>query len=362
MPRKGSSGRGKGPVVPEVALETWKVLLREAEETLLLGPWEWMDDSMIVGLRHPVMNEILLVSILGQMREVFAVVLYRNIGGHRWLLETILDDGAKPYDHDAAMEQDAVKVEFALKSELEKEDRAVLKGAGFKPLAKSGCVWPQFRSFAPGGYPWFVTQMEAETLAWVLPRVLAVARLVLRKPDLWERHLDGEIAFLPVDYDPTQGELAADRIDWQPMIPPPERAPEEVRLAPDDVAKLLRLEKGKGLQLEVDIFYAPMAVAGVDRPRFPKAAMAVDRKSGYVGGMRLTESGDGDGAAALGMVLRRALGEFGVRPDAFVVQRPRVGAMLRKLSEELEIRIVEEKDLEMLNLARASLEEHFSGR
>ena len=104
----------------------------------------------------------------------------------------------------------------------------------------------------------------------------------------------------------------------------------------------MQLEKGKGLELEVDIFYAPMAVAGVDRPRFPKAAMVVDRKSGYVGGMRLAESHDRDGAAALGIVLPKALGEFGVRPDAFVVQRPRVGAMLRKLGEELEIQIVEE--------------------
>jgi hypothetical protein len=132
-------GGGIKPIVPQVAAASWKQLLAIAEDFRQLAPWEWTHDSQVVGLYHPETNEVLLGSILGRMRQVFAVLIYRNDAGRRWLLETILNDDVGE-DDNSGFDQDLVKVEFVLKRELAKEDKAVLAAAGFSPSAKKGCV------------------------------------------------------------------------------------------------------------------------------------------------------------------------------------------------------------------------------
>jgi len=49
---------------------------------------------------------------------------------------------------------------------------------------------------------------------------------------------------------------------------------------------LLKLTPAKGFHLELDLGYSTMAVAGVERPYFPKLAMAVDRATLLVPGRR----------------------------------------------------------------------------
>lgn len=321
-----------------------------------------MHDSQIIGLRHPVTKEVLLASILGRLRTLFALLVYRRASGHRWLLNTILNDGDPGglEREDTAYDQDLVKVEFTPKHELWKEDRAVLEAAGYAPAVKRGRVWPVFRSLVPGGFPWHITQAEADTLRFALPRVAAAARLVREHPQVWDEHRDGDIAFLPDDFDPAAGELRGEQLDWHPMIPPPEPQPELVSFDEPTRARLLKLPQAKGFHLELDVTYSTMAVADVERPRFPKLAMAVDRASGFLGGLRLSEITDRDGAATLGIVLRDALTKLGHRPETIRVQRSRVAAMLSRMAQELEIPVHQDLELAELNMARQSMEQDFN--
>jgi Domain of unknown function (DUF6930) len=354
--------RSNQPAIPSVLVETWKALLAAADDFNRLAPWEWMHDSHIVGLRHPISKEVLLGSIVGRLRQVFALLVYRRPTGHRWLLNTILNDGDPGglEDADNAFEQDLVKVEFTTKKELWKEDRAVLAAANYSPPLKRGCVWPQFRSLVPGGYPWHVSQAEAETLLFALPRVTALARLMREHPEVWDAHLDGDIAFLPDDFDPALGELRGEQLDWHPMIPPPEPPPDLVSFDEPTRARLLKLTQAKGFHLELDVAYSTMTIADVERPRFPKLAMAVDRASGFLGGLRLSEITDRDGAATLGIVLRDALMQLGHRPETIRVQRSRVAAMLSRVVKELEIPVHQDLELAELNMARQSMEQQFN--
>ncbi|MBI3850141.1 MAG: hypothetical protein HY298_07610 [Verrucomicrobia bacterium] len=350
------------PLVPQVSAETWRPLIAAADDFNRLAPWEWMHDSHVIGLRHPATNEVLFGSILGRLRSVFALLVYRNDTGRRWLLNTILNDGEPGglEREDTAFEQDLVKAEFVPKRELVKEDRAMLAAAGYSPANKRRRVWPQFRSLVPGGYPWHLTQAEAETLRFALPRVAAVARLMRAQPRVWDDHCDGQIGFVPDDYDPAAGELRAEQLDWQPMIPPPEPTPELVSFEEATLARLSKLTQAKGFHLELDVTYASFPIADADRPRFPKLAMAVDRASGFVGGFHLGDFKDRDGAAALGTVLRDALTQLGHRPETIRVQRPRVAAMLSGVAKGLGIPVLLDDELGELNFARQSMEQHFS--
>ncbi len=355
--------RANQPALPSVSVETWKSLLVAADGFHRLAPWDWMHDSHIIGLRHPVTKELLLGSILGRLREVFALLIYRRDTGHRWLINTILNEGDSDglENEDSALEQDLVKLEFTPKGELTKEDRAVLAAAGYAPAVKRGVVWPVFRSLVPGGFPWHVTQAEAETLLFALPRMAAVARLVRDHPEVCEGHLDGEIAYLPDAFDPAAGELRGAQLDWRPMIPPPEPPPDLVLLDAPTQARLMQFTQAKGLHLELDMAYSSMAVADAGRPRFPKLAMAVDGASGFVGGFHLSDGKDSDGAEALGVALLNALTQFGQRPESIRVQRPRVAVMVSKAAKELGIPVVLEVELPELNFARQNIEGRFGG-
>lgn len=354
--------RANQPAIPQVSVETWKALLGAADDFNRLAPWVWMHDSNIVGLRHPVTKEALLGSVLGRLRTVFALLLYRRAAGHRWLLNTILNEGTSDGldGDDSGFEQDLVKVEFTPKRELWKEDRAVLAAAGYSPTLKRGHVWPICRSLVPGGFPWHVTQAEADTLLFALPRVAAFARLVRAQPEICDGHLDGEIAYLPGDFDPAAGELHGEQLDWHPMLPPPEPLPDLVAFDDATQARLRALTQAKGFHLELDVTYSVMAVADADRPRFPKLALAVDRASGFIGGCRFGDAKDPQGAATLATVIQNALDQLGHRPETIRVQRGRVAIMLAKVAKELGIPVIQGAELPALNAAKASVEGRFS--
>jgi len=362
VPEPTTKRRANQPAIPQVSVETWKALLAAADDFNRLAPWVWMHDSNIVGLRHPVTKEALLGSVLGRLRTVFALLLYRRAAGHRWLLNTILNDGdSGDLDgEDSAFEQDLVKVEFTLKRELWKEDRAMLAAAAYSPALKRGHVWPVFRSLVPGGFPWHVTQAEADTLLFALPRVAAFARLVRAQPEVCAGHLDGQITYLPGDFDPAAGELRGEQLDWHPMLPPPEPPPDLVSFDEATQARLLKLTQAKGFHLELDVAYSVMAVADADRPRFPKLALAVDRASGFIGGCRLSDANDRNGAATLGTVMQNALSQLGHRPETIRVQRARVAVMLSKGAKELGIPVIQDAELSALNSAKEDMERRFS--
>lgn len=362
MSKPSTTRRTHQPGVPRVSAETWRALVATADEFNRLAPWEWMHDSHVIGLRHPVTQEVLLGSILGRLRQVFALLVYRNDTGRRWILNTILNDG-KPAgfeDEDSAFEQDAVKVEFVLKRELGKEDRAVLATAGFASADKRGRVWPKFESIVPAAYPWHLTQAEAETLLFALPRVAAVAKLLRAQPRMWDDHCDGQMGFVPDDFDPTTTELRPEMMQWEPMLPPPETMPQEVSLTEEVLAQLNRLPQAKGFHLEIDVAYAPFPISAEDRPRFPKLALAVDRASGAVLGFRIGELKDQDGAEALAIALREGLMQVGHRPEKIGVQKSRVGAMLEQAAGALNVPLMQVMELPSLNAARESMQQHLN--
>ncbi|MBI2928981.1 MAG: hypothetical protein HYY24_25230 [Verrucomicrobia bacterium] len=361
MSKRTSTRRSNQPPIPAVSLETWQALLAAAEAFGALAPWTWMHDSELLGLRDPATGDKLLCSVLGRLRTIFALLVYRRDTGRRWVLNTILNDGDPGglEDSDSAFEQDCVKVEFTPKNELSKQDRAVLNAAGFSPTTKRGCVWPAFRSLVPGGYPWYLTQAEAEALLFALPRATAFATLLRNHPEVCDGHESGEAAFLPADFDPARRALHAEDLDWHPLIPPPEPMPPLVSLDEITLARLLKLPQAKGFHLELDVFYSPIAIGGDERPYFPKAVMAVDRASGFIGGYRLAEFSDPQAAAALAEVLTSTLQRLGGRPEAIRVQRPRVAQMVSPVAEKLGIPVRKDPELPALNFAREDMERRF---
>lgn len=361
MSQRVPKRRSNQPVIPVVKQETWQPLLVAADAFATLAPWAWMHDSELIGLHDPATGQPLLCSILGRLRSVFGLLVFRRDTGRRWILNTILNAGDSdgPADEDSALEQDCLKLEFTPKSELSEQDRAVLEVAAFAPARSRGHVWPSFRSLVPGGYPWYLTQTEAEMLLYALPRAGAFAALCRDTPRLGADLATGEVPFLPPDFDPARRSLRVEDLDWQPQVPPPEPPPTAISLDDASVERFVKLPQAPGFHLEVDVFYAPMAVTGVERPRFPKMVAAVDRASGFVGGCRLAASSDPEAVEALADVLVTALSQLAHRPEVICVQRPKVAGMLSPLAARLGIPVCEDPELAALNAAREEIDRRF---
>jgi hypothetical protein len=355
--------RSNQPPIPVVAPATWSALIAAAHDFGTLAPWTWMHDSQLLGLRDPVTGERLLCSILGRLRTVYALLVFRRNTGCRWILRTILDsegsNEADAPDLDSGLDQDCVKVEFTAKSELSKNDLAVLAAAGIAPPAKRGPVWPAFSSLLPGTYPWSLTQAEAETLLFALPRVTAFALLGREHPDLSMDLLSEGVPFLNADFDPASRPLRLGDLDWEPPIPPPESPPPQVKLPEATLEGLLKLPQMQNFHLELDVFYAPMAVTGKERPFFPKTVLAVDRNTQLIVGMSMAEITDLEAVAKVGEVLASALQQMNSRPETIRVLRPRVAQMIAPLTARLGIPVHLERKLAVLSEARDAMMQRF---
>lgn len=355
--KRGSSGA----IIPTVSIETWKSLLAAADDFQRLAPWRWMDDSQVIGLRHPQTGEVLLCTILGKLKELFALQVYRREAGHRWLLQVMASD---PNDdawwslEEKGFEVDALQVEFTTRGDLWKEDRALLAAARYTPIRNKGRVWPQFRSLRLGCYPWPIDQEETEILLFALPRVAAVARLE-NESAIWGVRLPGEIPFVPEAFDPARDALKPWALEWHPMLAPPEPPPTPVTLDEAQLARLKTLPQAAGFCLELDLFHMPTAVNGPERPWFPVAALAVERASGFVVSFRFTKEPLAETTPTLAATLVEALTLLKHRPEKICVQRPRLARMLQTVGTQLGVPIQEQAELEALNEARSGMEKFF---
>jgi hypothetical protein len=105
-----------------------------------------MSDLHLIGLRDETSGELQVASILGALKQVFAVLIYRNEVGLRWIHKMSTIGRATP-DHDEGLEtMDYLKVEWVRKGELRKTDRETLSCVDYKPKGKG-------RELQPGMVP-----------------------------------------------------------------------------------------------------------------------------------------------------------------------------------------------------------------
>ena len=155
MPKK------KALPVPTISLDLWRDLYRAAASFQLLAPWQWMDDTHVLGVNNE--HGVRLASVLGNLGELSGLASYRGSAGANFLLR--LRRGDFPPEHpDARFYQDALLVDFVPRKELRKEERAIIQQIAFEPPVRRPKLFPQFQSHKPGYTPWFIEEAEGRLL------------------------------------------------------------------------------------------------------------------------------------------------------------------------------------------------------
>jgi Domain of unknown function (DUF6930) len=343
---------------PPVAPETWHALLDAAAAFAAVKPWEFAYDSDVVGLIDPVIGETRIGCVLGAAGSIFAAVFYRRPAGLRWMLQ-MLTDTPDPEDFNSADGMDCLKVELVPKRELWKEDLALLKTAGFKPVGK-GSVWPQFRSAEPGWLPWHINQTEAGQLLADLPRLTAFCKMFEEHPEIFDGCEPTEIPFVPAalpDRPLTPGDL-----DWRPLLPPPVTGLEPFRPAGEQLEKLRALKRRPGMVCEFDSSLLPGgSFLENGRPCFGRFGLLVEQQRGLVVGMSV-QSGTLTPGEAAGHSLVESLLKAGNLPEQIHIGGSRYQPVLQPLCDELQIQLWPASSLPALEEAVAALSQQMLGR
>ena len=181
---------------PGPSAAEWRNLYDLASRVKTLAPWEWMFEDEIFGVQDPETGTTGFLSVMGEAGAHFAVALYPEpealysfLDLHDHGTEDDDEEAGSPLDMMRVLEVPQLQLSFEDAKQLDKEDKAVIKGLGLK--FRGAKAWPMFRSFTPGLLPWYITSAEAKRLATALEQLLQVAPRCRENAELLAPSEDG---------------------------------------------------------------------------------------------------------------------------------------------------------------------------
>ncbi|MDD4402302.1 MAG: hypothetical protein PHI24_10615 [Desulfitobacteriaceae bacterium] len=332
------------------SLDEWQALYEAATAFKKARCWEWMYDDDLFGVMDPETGEIAYCCILGHLGEQYALGAYLGSEG----LQSILDmmEGPDKFSTDLFFIQKCIMASFENREDLEKEDRAMIKELGLKFRGKK--QWPQFRSYEPGLYPWFIDAWECRFLTLALQQALEVSLRCRSSKAIIES--DRPNTFL-VRVPHNQGGI----ITWVDQYLEP--APIIKKYVSIEIKDELRLRKviasGKSKQdvWEVDTFFAPFPVQEKknERPYYPNVFLIVDRNTDIILGHEMTKDISEEGYQFIHCITDLMI-ELKI-PSRILVERDETYHLLNDICRQLNIPL---KKVEQLASIPQIIEEMFS--
>jgi hypothetical protein len=296
--------------IPHCSLPIWKNLYDAANAFRAVACWQWMSDSDLFGVQNPESGEIGYCCVLGELGEVYGLVVYLGSAGleqYRKIQSGKVHAGSP----DFAYSQSCLTAWFGGRSDLDNTDLKVVRELRLK--FRGSDTWPQFRSLLPGYLPWYLTEDEAKFLTLCLEQVLQVALHFEKDPDLLTapgknlylvRVKSGDADTQSVTQPPSsqlspgQQMLFTETVEtrvqqWSSQwLSPAPLVKATVGPFPMDEVRLQRIKKTSQAHhgvWEIDAFYTPAPVEGSERPFFPYTFLLADHDSGFILGTVLAE-------------------------------------------------------------------------
>lgn len=324
-------------------LEEWKKLYDLMAQVRKAAPWDWMEESDIFGIQIPETEELGFVSVMGMLGEHFAVAVYqgaKGLGGF-WEMHAL---GPK-LTPEFALQVPQLQASFEDRDLIAKEDRDVMKKLGLK--YRGANAWPQFRSYRPGCFPWFIEKNEAEILTCALEQLLDTAPRFKKDPGI----------FTPTDNDHEYLVRVNKRGKWEDSLQRITFRHEvmlDLMMNEDALEHLRKMMPGK-LTLEIDLHMMeePVQEKAKERPYFPFMLMLAEHDSGMILGVDLLTplpSMEAMWSEVPAIVVEKLADGF--PPKEIQVKDDMLYLLLQPVAKELGFRLKKESRLKMINHAR----------
>ncbi|MGB9880577.1 MAG: DUF7309 domain-containing protein, partial [Anaerolineae bacterium] len=337
-------------VVSNATPEEWRTLYRACEQFRNLAPWDWMDDSQVIGVRDPDSREIGWCVVMGNARQVFGLWVYRGARGYA--AYSLMSFEIEP-EFNYIAKLDYLSLSFENRKELDRTDLELIRQSGLKPRGQH--AWPLLRSKTPWHVPWRLNADEVRYMVLVLGQVSEKAiqlkkdprtplikggKLLVREPEL----LDGEMRW---------------RDEWvEPGLPEPERV--AVTLNVREIDSIRKRARVTDETWEVDVFPLQAIIRDKGVPYYPMTLLVVNRGLPPIVHFMMVEPEPGSWQP-LAESFVDGVGRAGRIPRQIRVARPEVAAMLSPICFALGVKMKQVERLTALERVRDDLEK-WTGR
>ncbi len=324
------------PRPPSVPVEFWQALYDAAARLRALEPWKTMYDSDFLGIIDPQTGGFLVESVLGNLGEVYALVLYREREGLNFCRRVLeLEEGENLEPEEVGFQQNAIMAEFVNKGQLDAADRAVLKTVNWPAIKPARTAQVSFRSYRPHFAPWHIDAEEARLLTLGLDRMAAYYQ--------WRQGenlcLDATPEAIPTYQqtgspgDPDGGWKLATRP--LPVFPEPVETDEFAAVEPA-CAQIRAAHWPKNGVWEVRLRPLPFPIMEGDRPYYANIGLVVDAESAFILASEIMRPA-GSESRQTAEVLVKAIQFVQAMPAAIHVLAKDAGGTLKKACEFLKI-------------------------
>lgn len=318
------------PTLPTVSPELWRTVLERLSEFRSIEPWNWVPDSALSAYIDAA-GQPWFACVLGNGGQVFGLCLYRGAAGLR-LYREVQAFGDASTVAEYRYHVDAITVWYEAKSAMERRQRELFEGLGYRPKRGDRMGWPAIRSHRPGFFPWYPDESELSVLVEVVPRLLRFAEMYRGDPDCYHERGAEDLPTLPQPN--TQGTLH--NLEWRTWVnPPAEQSPPPVPVNPEapNFRRAAALPSAPEV-LELDWFFTPEPVLETGRPFFPRCLAIFRQYGGYCFGTELLRPDEDPARRAADMILD-AVVQLGARPARIVTTRKDLAERLEPLASSL---------------------------
>lgn len=269
------------------SIDEWRRLYEAAEAFGEIRSWEWMSDSWTFGVRDPITGTIAYCSVMGALGELYGLAAYLGAEGLHSLQDMLLRE--PDYDDiNLGMDIRSLMATFQSRGDLRKADLEVIRKLGLS--FRGTHIWPLFRSYEPGLFPWFLTQDQAAFLTLILQQATNVCLRTHDDPNLLLSPLSKGLYLVRMP------EETDEKTVWHDQLIQPEQlvaARPETPIQIDEL-RLIRVRdaaKAGNSIWDADVFYAPACVSEnpKSRPYYPFMCLWVDHHSQAVLAMEMAE-------------------------------------------------------------------------
>ncbi|MGB9662238.1 MAG: DUF7309 domain-containing protein [Moorellaceae bacterium] len=334
----------------EPAMNQWQVLYDLAQAFRKAGPWQWMSEDNLFGVKDPDTGEVGYCAVIGELKETYGLVVYP--GSEGLASYALMKESQDPRDLEFISHQKALSLIFANSNELSDKDKALIKELGLNFRGKN--AWPVFRSMKPWYYPWYFTTEEARFFTVVLEQALEFCLECRQKPYLLET-LRGDRILVKVKAG------RGWQYEWQELPPPPVVEFPVLVLSKVIRRKIERECRKAAINWETGFFPFPVPVKDKndERPYFPVVTLWVDEVSGMILHLEMFRPGEWYKVAEGFMT---AALRSGVLPATIYTSQPEVIGMLQAAVEKLGVGLKPARELKALEMAKKAIIRDLAGQ
>lgn len=329
------------------SMDDWKRLYDLIAQVKTLEPWDWMAEDDIFGFQMPGTGELGFISVMGAAGEHFSMAIYRGMEALDgfWNLQEL----GNQMTPEALLQIPQLQASLVNREDITDKDRKVMKELGLK--FRGANAWPQFRSYRPGCFPWYVEKDEAAMLICGLEQLLDVA----------PRYREDFDILAPTDDDDDYLVRVQKNGTWQDTTLRVQHSPGRRIVLKMNMATLTKLKQMKQTNLTIEVDFSmemnPVQDHRDERPYFPYLFMVCDHDSKMILAVNMIspfpslEDMWGDFPAKVVDTLSRV-----GRPKELVTRNDFLKSLLEPVGAELGCKVKKSARLPAIDTARREFE------